>query len=207
MENSPLGRLSSELRNEIYELALTADKPLTICTKLSLPSGTPRAPTGSQPALTRVCRQVRKETLTMFYHTNTFLIEVCGPRPTGASPNLAREQKEVVAWLFGLERKHHASICNLHLTIDMSLIASRYSPDWRGLMEVLESFHYHGKHEEEQKLKVTVRLNKDMVDWMSRSGSADEAAAYAEQKEKDAVEFFEAEGMGVEMVWASGRTT
>ncbi|PPJ51490.1 hypothetical protein CBER1_07970 [Cercospora berteroae] len=207
MENSPLGRLSSELRNEIYELALTADKPLTICSKLSLPSGTRRAPIGTQPALTKVCRQIRKETLTMFYHTNTFLIEVCGPRATGASPNLAREQKEVVAWLFGLERKHHASIRGLHLTVDMCLIASRDSPDWRGLMEVLESFHYHGKHAEEQKMRATVRLNKDGVDWMSRLGAADEAAAHAEQMEKDAVEFFEAEGLAIDVVWASGLTS
>ncbi|CAK1366562.1 unnamed protein product [Cercospora beticola] len=143
----------------------------------------------------------------MFYHTNTFLIEACGPRATGASPNLAREQKEVVAWLFGLERKHHASIRNLHLTIDMSLIASRYSPDWRGLMGVLESFHYHGKHMEEHKMKVTVRLNKDGVDWMSRLGAADEAAAHAKQMEKDAVEFFEAEGLEIDVFWASGMTT
>lgn len=55
MDASPLARLSPELRNAIYELVFTSDYAITL-------------QTGSlQHALTKICRQARRETLEMYY--------------------------------------------------------------------------------------------------------------------------------------------
>ncbi|CAK1366563.1 unnamed protein product [Cercospora beticola] len=82
MENSPLNKLSAELRNEIYELVLAQDKPLVICSEHPDPNST-----AVQPPLTRVCRQIRAEALGLFYHCNTFLIEMITSRLWEWPPN------------------------------------------------------------------------------------------------------------------------
>lgn len=58
MDNSPFNKLSAEIRNQIYELALTPDASISSDTSLSIDKGT-----AVQPALTRVCKQIRSETL------------------------------------------------------------------------------------------------------------------------------------------------
>ena len=60
MNQSPLHRLPSELRLQIYNTALRHEKPIA----LSRACGT--------PALAQTCRQIRDETLLTYYSVNTF---------------------------------------------------------------------------------------------------------------------------------------
>lgn len=62
MEASPLGRLSAELRNVIYELSFEGHK-------LTIP----------EPGITRACRQTRTESLFMFF-ARPFKVDVEGSR-------------------------------------------------------------------------------------------------------------------------------
>ncbi|KAK4965487.1 hypothetical protein LTR42_012243 [Elasticomyces elasticus] len=71
MENSPLKKLPAELRNSIYELALWQSGGISI--------GLIQTPQGFRwrskaPALPSVCRQLRRETVEMFYSINRFTI-------------------------------------------------------------------------------------------------------------------------------------
>ncbi|KAK3620630.1 hypothetical protein LTR56_023289 [Elasticomyces elasticus] len=71
MENSPLKKLPAELRNSIYELALWQSGGVSI--------GMIQTPQGFRwrskaPALPSVCRQLRRETVEMFYSINRFTI-------------------------------------------------------------------------------------------------------------------------------------
>ncbi|TKA79913.1 hypothetical protein B0A49_00989 [Cryomyces minteri] len=63
MEHSPFSALASEIRNVIYELALHEPEPILLAEDTT---------THEQPALTKVCRQIREECLAMHYHLNTF---------------------------------------------------------------------------------------------------------------------------------------
>lgn len=57
--------LPAELRNEIWKLTLIEDCPIEIMTRKQTSAG-------AQPPLTRTCRQIRSESLSMFYELNTF---------------------------------------------------------------------------------------------------------------------------------------
>lgn len=80
MNNSPFARLAPELRNHIYELALTDDAPVVV--KGHIPAsafGPPQvwALTNSrQLALTQTCGQIREETVQMFHTSNAFTVLV-----------------------------------------------------------------------------------------------------------------------------------
>ena len=58
-DNLILRKLSPELRNAIYELVLLDEEPINIAKE-------------RQPAITRVCRQVRQECIAMYYFHNKF---------------------------------------------------------------------------------------------------------------------------------------
>ncbi|GIZ42236.1 hypothetical protein CKM354_000551200 [Cercospora kikuchii] len=63
-EKSPLLRLSPELRNLIYEFALTEPTSQEAC--ILLP----------QPALTRTCNRIRQESLLLYYTLNDFHLSI-----------------------------------------------------------------------------------------------------------------------------------
>lgn len=65
MEDSPLSRLPTELRNEIYHLALIEENPVLIN------SDTRRV--WRAPALLQTCRQLRAEASPVFLGNNAFL--------------------------------------------------------------------------------------------------------------------------------------
>ena len=72
MDDSPLSKLPGEVRNEIYQLALRHTSPIIICkneNEVMAVNSTPAM------ALTAVCRQMRKETLKIFYAVNSFTIQ------------------------------------------------------------------------------------------------------------------------------------
>lgn len=67
MDDSPLGRLPPELRNTIYELALTQKVPLSIGHQK------PRRERAKQPvALLQTCRQIHAECAQILYARNEF---------------------------------------------------------------------------------------------------------------------------------------
>jgi len=78
-----LFRLSAEIRNQIYELALHQNDPINVRRKSESRTRVPPPPLRlehevSHPmALTTTCRQIRAECVQLFYATNTFAIN-CG---------------------------------------------------------------------------------------------------------------------------------
>lgn len=77
LAHSPLGKVSAEIRNEIWEMVIDG----------SVTCSTWNAPLPTPPAITKVCQQVREETLLMFYsrHEFDFLLQM----PTLGSPLFA----------------------------------------------------------------------------------------------------------------------
>lgn len=73
MDNSGFGRLSAELRNRIYELAF---EPIT-----DVDGGKTEE---LQHPLTKACRQIRAESLTMYYENTCFNL-ICGPKSRNAA--------------------------------------------------------------------------------------------------------------------------
>ena len=76
MDTSPLGGLSPELRNAIYELVVCLEKPIIISViRDSTPChyNTPLAKNAL--ALTATSRQIRAESLPMFFGANTFELQ------------------------------------------------------------------------------------------------------------------------------------
>ncbi|KAK3712167.1 hypothetical protein LTR37_009258 [Vermiconidia calcicola] len=61
MENSHFGRLSPELRNTIYSLALFERRPVAVSKNFSV-----------EPPLLRLCKQIRQEAELIFYAINDF---------------------------------------------------------------------------------------------------------------------------------------
>ncbi|KAK5134781.1 hypothetical protein LTR08_006156 [Meristemomyces frigidus] len=61
MENSPLSRLSPELRNQIYHLALYERRPVAITPNRTM-----------EPSLLKTCKQIRNEAELLFYAINHF---------------------------------------------------------------------------------------------------------------------------------------
>lgn len=76
METSRLGKLSAEIRNHIYELALTQDEPINI-TSNEVPFGRQRLSRYNKNqhplALALTCRQAHHECLQLFYASNSFI--------------------------------------------------------------------------------------------------------------------------------------
>lgn len=68
MDNSPFSRLSAELRNKIYIFTLVEEDPI----ELAAPSSDFKIRT----ALARTCRQLRQESLSLFYASNDFIITI-----------------------------------------------------------------------------------------------------------------------------------
>lgn len=91
MDDSPLGRLPPELRNNIFEMAFAQQDDIHIQTQRVLRKS--KAPPvllvgkGKHTlALTHVCRQLRVEAKTLFYSANSFVIEL--EMPTNAGKQL-----------------------------------------------------------------------------------------------------------------------
>lgn len=84
MDALPLGRLPAELRNEIYELALSLGRPIPVWYQHVTQDGTETQTLElrttsdflSTLALTTTCRQLRRETADMFFACNAFSLEV-----------------------------------------------------------------------------------------------------------------------------------
>ncbi|KAK5115850.1 hypothetical protein LTR85_009444 [Meristemomyces frigidus] len=81
MDHSPLARLPAELRNEIYELALTqAEAVVDIGQRWEWRArggGIYQVTSiGEALAITKTCKQIRQESASIFFSTNTFDIKL-----------------------------------------------------------------------------------------------------------------------------------
>ena len=100
--------LPAEIRNEMYELALTYDEDSTNFTVHDRGdfAGYSNAVKGAckQPALTRVSRTVRRETLPIFYGENIFKVNVIG---------LPSHLSLILLWLNSMEAPHRKMLLKL----------------------------------------------------------------------------------------------
>lgn len=90
MNHSPLLRLSAELRNVIYEHTFTSQYAVTLC------SGKVQHP------LTKTCRQIRHETLPMYYAVTKFNAHLDDGPATPLAKWLKTQAPELVLCMNGL---------------------------------------------------------------------------------------------------------
>ena len=91
MGRSPLARIPPELRNEIYYHAFDGNESINVGPHI-------------EPAITRTCRQLRSETLLLFYKRAIFL-----GRPI--------DSDIVYEWLSNLDKLKAAAITNLRIKV------------------------------------------------------------------------------------------
>ncbi|SMY27231.1 unnamed protein product [Zymoseptoria tritici ST99CH_1A5] len=77
-ENCHFGKLSPELRNEVYSYLLPHNQTIPVLPISATHYGTVKHFEEVQPPITKVCRQIRNETKPMLYGTNKFVL----PLPT-----------------------------------------------------------------------------------------------------------------------------
>ncbi|KAI5365266.1 hypothetical protein Slin15195_G048020 [Septoria linicola] len=192
MEISPMSKLSAELRNEIYRLALTTNKQLTICSS-KLHDGRQKKPTATQPPLTKVCKQSRRESLQMFYNLNTFIISVSGA-PRGSRDlraDFLRQTMEVALWMRCTEQASHQAISMLKLVVYMPWETGRREGDWSSFVRAFDRYGYRMP-----KLVATVHLKSQLALLelvLSESGFEE----FKERQKQKAKDFFS--GMGLEV--------
>ncbi|CAK1366565.1 unnamed protein product [Cercospora beticola] len=202
MDKSPLGRLSAELRNEIYQLLVLADKPLAVCKNHSTPESS-----ATQPPITRVCRQIREESLGMFYHGNIFIMELISTTFWGHHPDwddIHERTKEVTAWLQCTNQKNHDSTKHPVLMICVHVCERLKYVDWEPLMKALKACGYGRNSEEEQKLKVTVHIISDEANYENFAYSYDRVTygrvrEFIQEMKDEASELFDASGLNVKV--------
>lgn len=201
MENSPFNNLSAELRNEIWQLALKSDTPLAI-------GGTSaHGPTAAQPPLTRVCKQIRLETIKMFYCSNTFAMEMkcvnCASNVFCAY-TMGSKAYDLKNWLrFISTNKYHEAISKMGLVVWVPAMGNcGWIGDWKmSLLNGLQTYGFDGAHEN-RRLKVTVR----MACWLSEKDQSmrflPDVGTERLQRKETARKFFEGLGMEVdEVTW------
>ncbi|CAK1366566.1 unnamed protein product [Cercospora beticola] len=199
MENSPPEKLPAELRNEIYRLVVSADKPLTVCAQ------SPGYHKAIQPPITRVCRQIRDESLGVFYHCNDFVFEVVSAECWGDPEcDITDRSCEIERWLECSTEKNRAAIRNL------LIVCGEYSDccldgdsEWQDLAEILLGYGYGGKGEQKNKFKCTIHVHLVFQYWgslmrvMRRAGTDPEA--YSLEQVAKSTKLFEDLGFDVQV--------
>ncbi|PPJ51503.1 hypothetical protein CBER1_07969 [Cercospora berteroae] len=162
MENSLLGKLPAELRNNIYKFVLEAEKPLVIC------SQSRNLNTATQPSLTRVCRQIRSETLEIFYHSNTFIaeIETYSETTWSKADGVTDRADQIEKWFNCTTRKHYTTIHDLQLEIASGgwCYHSDIEEEFKYLIQTLKRLGLVGKKGRKGKMKVIMWLYADCND-------------------------------------------
>ncbi|KAF2171132.1 hypothetical protein M409DRAFT_19102 [Zasmidium cellare ATCC 36951] len=107
MDNSPLNKLSAELRNQIYELALTSDNPVSISDGSAV-----------QPPLTRTCKQIRSESLLLSYGLNSITAIISAPTRDPNSDNLFHTSVDrIVVWAKSTPTECHHAVTSLKFSL------------------------------------------------------------------------------------------
>lgn len=117
---SVLLSLPREVRDRIYEEAVLEKqridvRPGQLCFSTTNTRSTMQSAL-QQPALTQTCRQLREETLSMFYTGNTFLL----PRPN--SSHFAW----VIRWLRGIRHEERKWLAKAYCPIDNPKVATSF---------------------------------------------------------------------------------
>lgn len=99
MDSSPLAKLSPELRNAIYHLALYERRPVAISPHYSV-----------EPGLLRVCKQIRQEAELIFYDINAF----------SAMTQTNGEMDHITNWLQRLSPHKATLIKTFNLVLELS---------------------------------------------------------------------------------------
>ena len=115
---SPLLSLPAELRNRIYELAVVEPDLIKLMGFRGVGKFEIRV---AQPALTRACRQLRRECLALFYEANIFLGECHSTCQAKATPEYIDQWVEAI----GAENRNSLKHLYLHFYPDKHL---RFGP-------------------------------------------------------------------------------
>lgn len=188
MENSLFSKLSAELRNDIYKRVLSADRSLAIC---SGPSDLRKA---KQPPITRVCSQIREETLQMFYHCNTFVAEISAHTNWTPDPDrwVIGKIDKIEHWLQCTTAQNLANVQDLRLVMTLPdyCYFEDAEDDWEGLNQALRRF---GLVEDgaNPKMKVIACLRATTGDFKD----------FRERRKRETKAFFDSLEFEVEVVW------
>jgi len=122
--DNPLMRLPGELRNEIYRLVLVSNNQLLV-TKSSIPT---------QPPLTMVSRQIRKEAIAIFYRENKFGVEVVN-----------NDGRHEGVWLvkIGWENMKLLDFSRIHEDYYVFLFSQNSTDPWKNLLQWLKDFYHY----------------------------------------------------------------
>ena len=142
MDASPFQKLSPELRNTIWALVVTSETPLTFN----------KPATCSPPPITATCRQIRAESLQMFYSCKVFGLHL--PEPSDDNKTRALKDK-ALAWAASISRECHDLIARfeVHSTdesfmqifmLEASMLLKSH-PQPLGLAQALSRSGYVGK--------------------------------------------------------------
>ncbi|KAK4505570.1 hypothetical protein PRZ48_003533 [Zasmidium cellare] len=130
MAPSRLLALPAELRNEIFEYALQEEYPLGAGASYNLSTLAPKvfggdaAKQGTQPPLLQVSRQIRRETLALFYQLNTFIMAVHYRKARAEVDrwiDYISTQSNISMHLKNVTIKHRFGILDFRGTIDLDL--------------------------------------------------------------------------------------
>lgn len=141
MDQSPFAKLAPEIRNQIWELAVTASG------RIDVDRGGAAAP----PPITRACRQARHETVRMFYVRNKFHFSTAGKWPYASyEHDNVKPPSPLSKWLHLTGQECHDSIKDLTVSKRMlgpdrghrAPLGLRCKGFWVALRTELEMFGY-----------------------------------------------------------------
>ncbi|KAK4544187.1 hypothetical protein LTR36_004397 [Oleoguttula mirabilis] len=115
MDGSPLSKLSPELRNHIWEYAVTMQHPVKVaacsdpdlyyCTRFE------------DPAITAACKQTRSESLLMYYAKNKFEMDIAHEGTWLLNPDCFDQPADAWEWLDTINRAKHDAVSYLKINI------------------------------------------------------------------------------------------
>ena len=118
MEQSPLLRLPAELRIKIYEYALWHKDGITIKPYLGKPSLS-WLPKHNRPlALTSTCRQLRHESLPVFYSTSLFTLEHTPLFREWQAGEQQSSERALRHWAGVIGRRNRSTIQRVEIVLD-----------------------------------------------------------------------------------------
>jgi len=145
MDHSPLHDLPPEIRNRIWQYAVFEPEDVLI------KQPTYQRASWMQPGITRTCKQIRQETLHMFYACNTFVAKMHPCTGQGS-----RGHNKTIKWLRRTKQEYHALIAGLRLEFSVGYVrygATGYTnlsiasrEKWMSLAEALLIEGYLGRY-------------------------------------------------------------
>jgi hypothetical protein len=168
MEECPLNRLPGELRNRIYELALFQSSGITVFVSGVRPHLFKPTETKNILSLTETCKELRHESLPIFYQVNKFVLisKYLGERYSGDINNARNTQWErgLCDWLGQLGARNINALSHDEIDIGTSFLYS-YVPSSESIWRSVASVPGHFK----EKTLVCMRTE---LDWTYESRRA-----------------------------------